>query len=478
MLEEELLSFLVVHKVIEMDEDYHGEPTAKMRSQCLQWITRLANDYPVILKKGIEKDQCNRCGAGKQYIHWVSCARCKQQCGYCERCLLMGKCRSCTRLYLFPLIEGDSSSFYTNSTTNIHLPTLTKFQNDALEKLIEFYQEPGTKDFLLWAVCGAGKTEVIYPLISLARKRKHKVLWATPRRDVVLELAPRLQKVFTDTAIAVLYGGCENRWSNGDIVLSTTHQALRFYHCFDLVIIDEIDAFPFHNDPMLPYVVARACKERGKTIYLTATPRESLKKRIKRGWKDSRFLPHYKLPVRYHGFPLPVPKIQLESKLGKRMKEINKIPVLESFLNRLRDERHPGFIFLPSVQALPQVKKYILKQDPYWDGRLEMVHASDPLREEKVMAIRKGEIQVLLTTTILERGVTIPRISLLVFQADAPIFDEASLVQIAGRAGRSAQCPTGEIIFLAEDITRAMKGAIGQIKEMNRLARKKGYLNY
>lgn len=476
MLEEEVLAFLVFHKVIEIDEEYHGEPTAKMRARVVQWIESLTNDYPIQIKRGIEKDQCNRCGAGKQYIHWVSCARCKQQCGYCERCLLMGKCRSCSRLYFFPLLEK-GSSLYTKSTTNHLLPTLTNIQNEALDKLIEFYHKKEWKEFLLWAVCGAGKTEVIYPLISLAIERNNRVLWATPRRDVVLELAPRLKRVFPNVSIAVLYGGCENRWSNSNLVLSTTHQALRFYQCFDLVIIDEIDAFPFHNDPMLPYVVSRACKELGKTIYLTATPRESLKKRLKKRINDSRYLPHYKLPVRFHGFPLPVPKIQLESKLGKRIKENKMIPVLQSFLNRLRDESYPGFIFLPSVEALSRLKSYIIKQDSYWNGRLETVHASDSFREEKVMALREGRIQVLLTTTILERGVTIPGISLLVFQGDAPIFDEASLVQIAGRAGRSAQCPTGEVIFLSEDITRGMKGAVGHIKEMNRLARKKGYLH-
>jgi len=475
LLEEEVLSFLVLYKVIALDKEYHGEPTAKMRSQCNEWIKEISKHYQITIKKGIEKDQCNRCGAGKQYIHWVYCARCKQQCGYCERCLLMGKCRSCSHLYFFPLLKCESS-FYIKSISEHLLPTLTQIQKKASDELIQFFLQSERKEYLLWAVCGAGKTEVIYPVVSLALKRNHKVLWATPRRDVVLELAPRMKKVFPDFPITVLYGGCENRWGNSHLVLSTTHQVLRFYQCFDLVIIDEIDAFPFHNDPMLPYVVSRACKETGKIVYLTATPRDSLKKRIKKNINDSQYLPHIKLPVRFHGFPLPVPKIQLESKLVKRIKENKKIPVFLSFLHRLKKEKHPGFVFLPSIHALSQLKRYILAQDPYWEGRLDIVHASDSQREQKVMAIREGKIQLLLTTTILERGVTIPGISILVFQGDAPIFDEAALVQISGRVGRSFQCPTGEVVFLAEDITRAMVGAISHIKEMNRLARIKGYL--
>ncbi|MNU00243.1 hypothetical protein D3C72_2433180 [compost metagenome] len=71
------------------------------------------------------------------------------------------------------------------------------------------------------------------------------MLLATPRKDVVLELAPRLAKAFGGRKVVALYGGSGERWEQGDITLATTHQLMRFYQAFDLVIIDELDAFPY-----------------------------------------------------------------------------------------------------------------------------------------------------------------------------------------------------------------------------------------
>src|SRR5690606_20140313 len=45
------------------------------------------------------------------------------------------------------------------------------------------------------------------------------------------------------------------------------------------------------------------------------------------------------------------------------------------------------------------------------------VHAQDPERREKVRALEEGGIDVLVSTTLLERGVTIARLDVLVFAA-------------------------------------------------------------
>ena len=73
--------------------------------------------------------------------------------------------------------------------------------------------------------------------------------------------------------------------------------------------------------------------------------------------------------------------------------------------------------------------------------KIEGVHSEDPLRKEKVQAMREKEIPILLTTTILERGVTFPKLDVAVFGAEDRIFTESALVQIAGRVGRSSELP-------------------------------------
>ncbi|MBT8998607.1 DNA/RNA helicase, partial [Lactobacillus delbrueckii subsp. bulgaricus] len=63
------------------------------------------------------------------------------------------------------------------------------------------------KSFFIWAVCGAGKTEMLFYGIEEALRKGERVCIATPRTDVVLELAPRLQEVFPSITVAALYGG-------------------------------------------------------------------------------------------------------------------------------------------------------------------------------------------------------------------------------------------------------------------------------
>ncbi|WP_051330850.1 DEAD/DEAH box helicase [Aneurinibacillus terranovensis] len=489
-------------------------------------------------KKTIKETQwyhCNRCNASGEDIHVVFCQRCNKLCAYCRRCLTMGRSTSCTPYYLIPGEQTDSCRWGSkNAPGKNHagrndpskneagrnvvndgeyqgegraengngkrngkgngmqtyrwqhvfdrFPTLTPAQQGGAKKLLEFLQKwkNGQRcagdEFLIWAVCGAGKTEVMFPVLLYALGEGARILWATPRRDVVLELAPRLSQAFPFYEIGVLHGKSKEKWTRAPLVLSTTHQALRFYRHFDLVIVDEVDAYPYTNDDLLPFAVQRSRKIAGKTIYLTATPRREHQLRMKQQPRHPMYLPHEKIPLRYHGHPLPVPVIRTEAKLNNRLKSRSPISSFQRFLQYLAQNGAPGFIFVHAVYQLSVIKEYVLALDPRWSGLIETVHAADSEREEKVSAMRQGRIKLLVTTTIMERGVTIPGISVLVFQANAPIFDEATLVQIAGRVGRSAASPNGLIIFLAGEPTGAMKAAVKQIKAMNRIAKKAGYL--
>ena len=63
------------------------------------------------------------------------------------------------------------------------------------------------------------------------------------------------------------------------LVIATTHQLLKFYQAFDLLIVDEVDAFPYVDNPMLYHAVERSVKEDATTIFLTATSTDELDKK-------------------------------------------------------------------------------------------------------------------------------------------------------------------------------------------------------
>jgi competence protein ComFA len=111
------------------------------------------------------------------------------------------------------------------------------------------------------------------------------------------------------------------------------------------------------------------------------------------------------------------------------------------------------------------------------EAKIDSVHAEDPERKAKVEKMRSKEKQILLTTTILERGVTFPNIDVAVIGAEDPIFTEAALVQIAGRVGRSVDYPTGTITFFHYGKTSAMLKSVSHITSMNIEAKKRGLVH-
>ncbi|MFD2778663.1 DEAD/DEAH box helicase [Ornithinibacillus salinisoli] len=345
---------------------------------------------------------------------------------------------------------------------------LTNAQQIAADRIVQAVTT-NESELLVWAVCGAGKTEMLFQGISEALRQGKRICITTPRADVVRELLPRIQQAFANVSVQGLYGGSENKEGTAQIMITTSHQLLRFKQAFDMVIIDEVDAFPFHKDPSLPFATQRAKKEIHTTIYLTATPRPHHRLQI-----AIKKLAHVFVPVRYHGNPLPVPIFKMCFSLQKDLTHV-KLPrnVWKWITNRKNPSRQL-LIFVPTIKMAEKMKEnlteiFIMRGLLKKQDEMDFVHSEDSEREEKVTLFRQRKMKVLITTTILERGVTFPSVDVVVLDAGNKVFDEAALVQIAGRAGRSADDPTGEVVFFHDGKTDAMVQAVQAIKKMNRL---------
>ncbi|NBC73168.1 helicase-related protein, partial [Paenibacillus sacheonensis] len=353
--------------------------------------------------------------------------------------------------------------------------SLSPAQTAATEAALAYLNAPPThkpsarRRFLLWAVTGAGKTEMIFPLIESCLARGGRALIATPRRDVVLELDPRIRKAFPEAGVVTLYGGSEQRWEQGEITLATTHQLFRFREGFDLVVVDEIDAFPYHGDPMLHYAAENVRSPSGAHVLLSATPPAALR-------MEARFgrLAHVRVPVRFHRHPLPVPTLLRIPPVHKLLKQQSLPRSLVAALRQSLDRGAQLFVFVQHIRNVEPLAAMLRSRFP--GVAIEGTSSQDPERARKVQQFRERTIRLLVTTTILERGVTVPKSDVFILDADGKLFDEASLIQMAGRAGRSKDDPAGRAYFCASARTRAQQSAIAQIRSMNRMAKRKGYL--
>ena len=315
------------------------------------------------------------------------------------------------------------------------------------------------EDCLVEAVTGAGKTEMIFPLLAEAFSRGCRVAIATPRIDVVNELYPRLVAAFGEVEIGKYHGREEKQPANEQLVICTTHQLLKYYQAFDLLIIDEIDSFPYAGNPQLHFAAGNAVKKTGSRVFLTATPPEDLVKAA----RQSK-LAIVRLNRRFHGYPLPVPRLDLYVKPFLTKGRLH--PKLARRIKMAAKSGHPLLVFLPRISQMPQYFSAVKKLLP--NSRLATVYAQDPDRLEKVEKFRKGDLDLLLTTTILERGVTFKHVWVIIVAADDEIYSAASLVQIAGRVGRDKQDPDGLVLFCYRRYSRQIRSAVKQIKEMNR----------
>ena len=408
--------------------------------------------------------KCRRCGSDRLQDRQSNPCSCGENCFYCIHCLEMGKIKKCSLLYYLP----EKNRFFPIKepilTWQGRLSEQQAFASKEIETTIK-----AAETRLIWAVAGAGKTEMLFSGIELAIRQGKRVCIASPRTDVCLELAPRLKSAFQNVAQITIYGDMEGPYRYTQLVIATTHQLMRFREAFDVLIIDEIDAFPFDTDKGLQFAAQKAKKPIGTLIYLSATPNKKMRQDI-----TQKKLAASILPARYHGYALPEPKAKWTGNWRKAIIKRQKKALIYKEIKRLLQAQRRFLLFVPDIELMIELTSHL--EEIFPQCSFTSVSSEDKKRKEKVQQMRDGVYQFILTTTILERGVTFRDIDVIVLGAEDRTFTEAALIQIAGRAGRHRDFPNGEVLFLHYGQTKALKNAISQIKKMNRLARERGLL--
>ena len=411
---------------------------------------------------------CIRCQNTSTHLFAsIPCKRCHQTHSYCRSCIQMGRVLACESLYRW---NGPAYEWECHDTPCTWLGELTYAQQIGANRIKTAVEK--REQLISWAVTGAGKTEMLFPAIEFGLKTGMRICVASPRADVIRELLPRFRTAFRDIPIQGLYGGSHDKDGDAQLILATTHQLFRYEQAFDLMIIDEVDAFPYHQDPALHMAVNRAKKTKAATIFLTATPRKTQMEAIDAGKAGVVFI-----PMRYHGSPLIMPQSILVPKIQQTLENAQLPKSFQNWLEKRKDNTRQLLIFVPTIALAPKLEEPLimkLKEIGLIDSRKQVtsVHAEDLDRQEKVEAFRQKQLYALLTTTILERGVTFPSVDVIVLDAGHQVFDEAALVQISGRAGRSPKDPNGEVIFYHDGLTDAIVHANTAIVQMNNRRKK------
>lgn len=167
-------------------EAARGRWTSYAQAAALSGAAVLTNGVELTFRRKLLRRKpvwaCKRCGSEGASIVWAPCPHCGGLCPYCESCLAMGRSRFCT-----PLLLGrertDRSRFFTEAETiDLGKWRLSPAQKEASAAGIRFLSSTDKQEavgttghvqqrreppcFLIWAVTGAGKTEMIFPHFS------------------------------------------------------------------------------------------------------------------------------------------------------------------------------------------------------------------------------------------------------------------------------------------------------------------------
>lgn len=419
-------------------ENYYGRQLLKVDVEN-QKILRKLTRYPGMTELSSQKIKCNRCHTEHEKTE-VSLEL--SESFYCPSCIQLGRVRSDEWLYHLPQKHflGHDYLCWTGHLT------------DAQEKISRELnlQLTHTSRVMILAVTGAGKTEMIYAALNAALKSGKVVALASPRIDVCIELHKRLSRDFSCT-IPLLFGGGAP-YFRAPLIITTTMQLLRFKSAFDFLVIDEVDAFPFSENPQLYFAAENACQKEAKILYLTATSSPMLERQVKK-----KQLVKLELAKRFHENPLVVPKTFWH----------------HQWLKKIQQQRKTGFpllIFAPKIDSGRQWTKQLQEKFPL--EKIEFVASTSENRHDLISQFHLGRIDILVSTTILERGVTFPKVDVFVLNTSHPNFTTSSLIQMAGRVGRSPERPYGLVYFFHDGKSDAMIAAIKEIKRQNQLGSK------
>lgn len=318
--------------------------------------------------------------------------------------------------------------------------SLSLKQKSISRQLLTNYKEQ--KNSLVLAVCGSGKTEIVYEVICYALTQGHRVCFCVPRKELVKELYERITEAFKGITIGVLYGGRQEN-SDAQFIVCTMHQLYRFENHigFQLMIADEVDAFPFYENEGLQQIFNGVCV--GNYIKLSAT-------------FDEKNVTNEELLImnrRYHNVDLPVPRcLIIPSQLQK--------PIALQLIKRMHKK---CIIFVPRINDVDDLTRYLMRHHICAKG----VSSTHENNQQAILQLKQNKLDVVVSTTILERGVTIEDVQVIVLNGEHNLFDSRTLIQIAGRVGRKPDHPTGHIYILTAVKTEGIDSCIKRIKALN-----------
>ena len=315
---------------------------------------------------------------------------------------------------------------------------LTKAQERVLEEIDNDMESGKAMNRLLQGDVGSGKTVVAIIAAYKAVKSGYQMAMMAPTSILATQHMDNFEKILYQYGIKceLLLGNTSKkkkedilkRLKNGDIdIIIGTHSLLEenvVFKNLGLVVTDEQHRFGVRQRSTIA--------SKGKNpdvLVMTATPIPRTLALILYGDLDISIIDE-----------LPPNRKKIDTFAVRKTMEER----INNFIKKNIDEGRQAYIVCPLVEeseeieaksVMELVEKY--KKEVFKNYKVECLHGKmKPKEKDEIMQkFKAGEIQILISTTVIEVGVDVPNSNIMVIE-NAERFGLAQLHQLRGRVGR------------------------------------------
>ncbi len=339
---------------------------------------------------------------------------------------------------------------------------LTTSQKDAINEIKRDLGEKSPMNRLLEGDVGTGKTIVAIISAYLAHLNGMRVLYMAPTEILAKQHKETFEKILKDTYLKIeLETGARKekvKDKDWDILIGT--HALLFtenkYQNIGLIIIDEQHRFGVEQRGKI--VELSKEKTTPHLLTMTATP-----------------IPRTLALTLYGDLSISILK---DFPFEKRQVTTKVIPEKdrEKAYQWIKDKNEPTFIVCPLIDvseslSLENVKaaqeEYeILSNGVFKNKKVGLLHGKMKSREkeEVIEKFKKGDIEILVSTPVIEVGIDVPDAAIIVIES-ADRYGLASLHQLRGRVGRAEK--EGFCFAFMSDNSRNSYKRLKYLEELN-----------
>ncbi|WP_309498820.1 ATP-dependent DNA helicase RecG [Sulfurovum sp.] len=307
--------------------------------------------------------------------------------------------------------------------------TLTYEQQEVIAQIqIDLAREDKAAKRMVVGDVGSGKTMVI--LASVMMAYPHKSILMAPTSLLALQLYEEACKYLPKhiNVALVMQGKNQGDYVNADFIIGT--HALLYKEDLpqaSLVMIDEQHRFGTKQRQSLEALAGEVNSNQSYTkphfIQFSATPIPRTQAMMESELLDVSLIT-----------TTPFEREVLTQTIGKQD--------FKNLLGHIRDEiaqKHQVLIVYPLVQESTEVPYQSLEESRgFWENKFDavyMTHGKDKQKEEVLLEFRERG-NILLATTVVEVGISLPRLTLIVI-VGAERLGLATLHQLRGRVGRN-----------------------------------------